>query len=79
VLAWAAPPEPGGSYEWLAARAKADSIQFNDWYPRVAAVRAAMPSLEMGNPHSAGHYRGWVNGEIAAGFREHLEIHAKPQ
>jgi hypothetical protein len=71
VLAWTKEESPG-SYEWLRAKATASSIPFNDWYPRVAAVRNTMPALPMFNPHSAGHYRGWVAREIAAGFLDQL-------
>jgi len=72
VVAWSAIPGTTGSYEWLKTKADQSSIPFNDWYPHVASIRTAMPALPLANPHSGGHYRGWVNTEIARGFAASL-------
>jgi hypothetical protein len=72
VVGWSGLPAASGSYEWLRSKAAADSLSFNDWYRRVESVRAAVPALPIANPHSGGHYRGWVAREIAAGFRDQL-------
>jgi hypothetical protein len=56
------------SYDWLKANAASRGIPFNDWYPRVSSTLAAIPALPLGNPHSGGHYRGWVAAQIAEGF-----------
>ncbi len=77
VLAWSALPGTSGSYEWLRAKAAGSSIAFNDWFPRVASVSAAFPALSLTNPHSGGHYRGWVAGKIAEGFVEALALPAE--
>jgi hypothetical protein len=68
ILGWSKLPTASGSYAWLASRAAAAAIPFNDWYTRVDAVSKAIPGLPVVNDHSGGHYRGWVNAEIARGF-----------
>ena len=72
VLAWSKPPRTSGSYEWLAKKATESGIAFNDWYARVSSVTASIPSLPVNNTHSGGHYRGWVSGQIAAGFKAEI-------
>lgn len=79
ILAWSTSPKASNSYEWLQSKASASSIPFNDWYPRVVSVTEAMPSLETANPHSAGHYRGWVAREIALGFDAKLHRPVEPR
>jgi hypothetical protein len=72
VLAWSKPPGESRSYDWLATAAGRNGLLFNDWYRRVEAVTTAIPALPIANDHSGGHYRGWVNGEIANGFADVL-------
>ena len=73
ILAWSATPVQSESYPWLRDRARENGLPFNDWYPRVQQVREAIPSLPLQNPHSGGHYRGWVAHEIAEGFASGLK------
>lgn len=70
VVSWA--NAPGPSYSWLRERAAEAGIEFADWEPRVASVHEAIPELPFGNPHSGGHWRSWVNAEIARSFAEAL-------
>jgi hypothetical protein len=74
VVSWTdAPGDPSGGYEWLQGWAERRGVRFADWHARVASVRAAIPALPLENPHSGGHYRGWVNQMVAAAFAEQLE------
>lgn len=60
------------SYYWLKSWAAQNHLAFADWEPSAKSVTAAMPSLSRGNPHSAGHYRTWVNGVIAREFARQI-------
>ena len=73
ILAWSKAPTGSGSYKWLQAQASRTGIPFNDWYQRVESVSQAVPRLPIVNDHSGGHYRGWVNREIALGFAAILD------
>jgi hypothetical protein len=74
ILSWV-PPGNRVSYDWLKARARQEGIAFNDWYPSMQSELDAIPSLPPRNPHSGGHYRGWVAGLIADGFRREMLLH----
>jgi len=63
VLGWA--DGESDSYLWLKQKAREREIPFADWYPRARAVMDAIPELSISNPHSAGHWRTWVNRLIA--------------
>lgn len=79
IASWSAMDSP--SYEWLEARSAEAGFAFADWKSRVESVREAIPRAPLTNPHSGGHLRGWVNGQIAAAFAreiERLECPAEP-
>lgn len=71
ILSWI-PHGDRLSYDWLKARAADRGIAFNDWYPRVTSMIDAIPGYPVANPHSGGHYRGWVSRQIAEGFRDEI-------
>ena len=73
ILSWA--NAPGPSYTWLRERAAKAGIEFADWEPRVASVQREMPDLPFANPHSGGHWRSWVNAEIAQSFAQAIRLH----
>ena len=69
VVSWAGSAE---SYAWTREWAAGNNVQFADWQPRVTAVTEAIPQMPIENPHSGGHYRGWVNRIIAEEFGRHI-------
>ena len=71
LASWSAMDSP--SYEWLKAQSAAADFVFADWKSRVESVRESIPRAPLMNPHSGGHLRGWVNGQIASAFA--AEIH----
>jgi hypothetical protein len=73
VVGWTdAPGDASGGYEWLQGWAARRGVAFANWHARVVSVRGAIPALPLENPHSGGHYRGWVNQMVAAAFAEQL-------
>jgi hypothetical protein len=67
------------SYGWLKTRSSDVGFAFADWKPRVESVRESIPRAPLGNPHSGGHLRGWVNGGIAAAFAREIRRLEAPQ
>jgi hypothetical protein len=65
IISWASRDE---SYDWMRQWAQSHQIPFADWYPTVQSVMKNIPALPLGNPHSGGHYRTWVNRIIAESF-----------
>jgi lysophospholipase L1-like esterase len=65
IISWASRDE---SYDWMKQWAQSHQIPFADWYPAVQSVMKNIPALPLGNPHSGGHYRTWVNKIIAESF-----------
>ena len=61
-----------GSYQWLKEYAEKNHIAFADWYPAMQSVRNGIPGLPLDNPHSGGHYRTWVNGQIARAYARQI-------
>ncbi len=73
ILSWADLPSAGdNSYAWLQEFAEKQRIAFADWQPAVASVHTSMPALPLTNPHTGGHYRTWVNGQIARAYAEQI-------
>jgi lysophospholipase L1-like esterase len=60
------------SYQWLKKYAEKNHIAFADWYPAVESVRKGIPGAPLDNPHSGGHYRTWVNGQIAKAYARQI-------
>lgn len=73
ILSWA--NAPGPSYSWLRERAAKEGIAFADWEARVASIQREIPQLPVANPHSGGHWRTWVNGQIAQSFSAEIRLH----
>ena len=73
ILAWI-PPGNMESYEGLQLKAESEGIAFNDWYPGVTSTLKATPSMPLSNPHSGGHFRGWVAGMIARGLLREMTL-----
>lgn len=69
VVGWS---EESESYAWLKSWAVQRRVAFADWAPRARSVREAMPKLALGNAHSGGHHRAWVNQTIAAEFARQI-------
>lgn len=67
IISWASRDE---SYDWMKQWAQSHNIPFADWYPTVKSVMKDIPALPLGNPHSGGHYRTWVNKIIAESFAD---------
>jgi len=63
-----------GSYAWLKAWASANGVGFADWHPAVESVLEAIPQIPIGNPHSGGHYRTWINGIIAEAYLDQVML-----
>lgn len=72
IVSWANPLDPDGSYQWLQEFARKNDIAFADWYPAVESVRQGIPGLPLVNAHSGGHYRTWVNGQIARAYAKQI-------
>lgn len=70
IVGWADPDSP--SYPWLKAKAQARGLPFADFAPAMAAVLANIPELEARNPHSGGHWRGWVSRLIAEAYARRI-------
>ena len=74
VVSWANPPQAGeSSYTWLRQWCESNNLAFADWYPIVQSTIDANPGLSARNPHSGGHYRSWVNQQIALSFSTYIE------
>jgi len=71
ILGWT--PGDSPSYTWLRSRAAKEGIAFADWWPAVESVRQYAPGISLGNPHSGGHWRSWVNRLIADAFAQEIE------
>ena len=65
IVAWMG---PSPSYGWMERWAAKKNIAFVDWLPKMYSMQAAKPDLPMGNHHSGGHVRGWVNRVLAEEF-----------
>jgi hypothetical protein len=76
IISWIDLPDNQEGYQWLQDFAQKHHVAFADWYPAVVSARQSVPQFPLNNPHSGGHYRTWVNGQIARAFAK--EIHAKP-
>ena len=76
ILSWT--PGESPSYAWLRDRAAAEGIAFADWWPDVQSVRASAPDTPLGNPHSGGHWRTWVNRLIADAFAREIKLTPDP-
>ena len=63
---------PSPSYGWMKQWAKERGIAFADWLPKVYSMQSAIPALPMGNHHSGGHVRGWVERIIAEEYARQL-------
>lgn len=73
ILSWVSPPtDPDGSYRWLQDFARKHNLGFADWYPAVQSVSQNIPGLPLNNAHSGGHYRTWVNGQIAKAYAQQI-------
>jgi len=72
IVSWAGPLDPDGSYQWLQEFARKKDIAFADWYPAVQSVCQSIPGLPLDNAHSGGHYRTWVNGQIARAYAKQI-------
>ena len=73
IVSWSSAPGDGsGSYPWLKRWAKQHDVGFADWHAKVDAVLRTVPALPLHNPHSGGHYRGWVNTLIAQAYAEEI-------
>lgn len=73
IVSWSgAPAADDASYDWLKEYAGRNHIAFADWHPAVASVRQAIPHLPLMNPHSGGHYRTWVNQQVARAYAKHI-------
>jgi lysophospholipase L1-like esterase len=70
VLSWT---HDTPSYEFLRSWAHQNSYAFADWIPHLKSVLKAFPALPMGNPHSGGHYRTWVNHLIAREYARQIK------
>ncbi len=77
ILGWANHNSP--SYDWLATRAEKDGIGFADWRPAFRSLHAQVPALDVTNPHSAGHWRSWVNRLIADEFARQIRAFRAPK
>lgn len=71
ILSWT--PGDSSSYAWLRSRAAKEDIAFADWWPAVESVRKSAPEISLGNPHSGGHWRSWVNRLIADAFAREIK------
>ena len=71
VLGWSYGGSP--SYGWLRARAATEGVGFADWWPSVESVQRSEGDIPLGNPHSGGHLRTWVNRLIADSFAREIE------
>lgn len=69
ILSWS---NTGDSYNWLKSWSGQNGVAFADWVPAVNSVTGAMPRIPVLNPHSGGHYRGWVNNAIAGTFAREI-------
>jgi lysophospholipase L1-like esterase len=79
IVSWSGSPRtPSDSYQWLKGWAGKNNVAFADWHPLVEAVQDQIPNLPLGNPHSGGHYRTWVNHIIAKAFATHITDESKP-
>jgi hypothetical protein len=76
VVSWAT--QYGSSYDWLRDRAAEADVAFADWRPQVESVLARMPDLSVKNPHSGGHWRTWVNQEIARSYAREMGFAPAP-
>lgn len=65
IVSWAG---SDASYDWAKEWAARNEVRFADWRPRVVSVKENIPQMPTDNPHSGGHYRGWVNRIIAEEF-----------
>jgi hypothetical protein len=61
------------NYVALRQYASRNNIRFADWFPLVKAVLDQNPELPVVNPHSAGHYRPWINQMIARAFAQQIK------
>lgn len=80
IVSWAACREDAvdADYEWLRAWAKRNAVGFADWCGDVRRTVASHPALTIGNDHSAGHFRVWVNRLIADAFQREIVTAPRP-
>jgi hypothetical protein len=71
ILSWSS---GGPSYQFLKAWAEENGYVFADWARAVDSVLAGIPALPVGNPHSGGHYRTWVNHLIAREYARQIKM-----
>lgn len=70
VVGWADPESP--SYAWLKGKALERGLRFADYAPAKRSVLANIPGLDPHNPHSGGHWRGWMNRLIAEEYARQI-------
>ncbi len=73
IIGWVSNKDAKDQYQWLKNWAQKNDIEFADWQEKVVSVKKTIPNLPIGNPHSGGHYRTWVNNLIARSFAEHIQ------
>lgn len=72
IVSWASPWISDGSYQWLQEFARKHNIGFADWYPAVHSTCQGIPGLPVNNDHSGGHFRTWVNSQIARAYAKQI-------
>jgi len=74
IISWTEYTPPNSRYQWLKNWAGENEIEFADWHKKVDIIKKAIPDLPVHNPHSAVHYRSWVNYLIAQSFAESIAL-----
>lgn len=73
IVSWSdGPKSRAGSYQWMQEFARHNGIGFADWHPAVESMKQSIPSLPLKNHHSGGHYRSWVNAQIARAYAKQI-------
>ena len=73
IVSWSDSPQYlEGSYQWMQEFARQNGIAFADWHPAVESVRQGIPTLPINNHHSGGHFRTWVNTQIARAYAKQI-------
>lgn len=73
IVSWSDQPKSReGSYKWMQEFARQNGIAFADWHPAVVSLKQGIPDLPINNHHSGGHFRIWVNTQIARAYAKQI-------
>jgi hypothetical protein len=67
VMSWVV-SQNEDSYLWTKKWSESNNIAFADWLPDVQKKSQQISTIEMFNKHSGGHYKTWVNYDIAKAY-----------